>query len=82
MKVLHINHKEVVRLLPMDQCIEVMAEVLETFSAGDVVMPLRTIVWHPDKRGGLGVMPAYLGSPEVFGIKIVTVFPGNEGTAY
>ncbi|MCH7903795.1 MAG: ornithine cyclodeaminase family protein [Armatimonadetes bacterium] len=82
MKVLHINYKEVRRLLPMEQCIEEMSEVLKTFSDGDVVMPLRSIVWHPDKRGALGVMPAYLGNPELFGIKIVTVFPGNEGTDY
>jgi ornithine cyclodeaminase/alanine dehydrogenase-like protein (mu-crystallin family) len=37
----------------------------------------------PDKKGMLGMMPAYPGGkPPVFGIKVVSVFPGNHGTKF
>jgi ornithine cyclodeaminase len=69
----------------MEECIDVMAEVLASLSRGEAIQPLRTIVWTPEGRGGLGLMPGYLAGTEggpagVLGTKIVTVFPGNHGT--
>jgi ornithine cyclodeaminase len=46
------------------------------------VLPLRGKVRLPDGSGVLGLMPGYLGKPESFGLKIVTVMPGNHGTPY
>ncbi len=66
----------------MDECIEVMEQVLKTLAKGDAVQPLRNLMWLPDKQGIVGVMPAYTGAPEAAGVKIVTVFPGNHGTEY
>lgn len=77
-----IGHADVTRLLPMTECIEVMDGVLQTLARGDAVLPLRQIVWLPDRTGALGVMPAYLGHPRTAGAKIVSVFPGNSGTPY
>ena len=35
----------------------------------------------PDGRGVFGAMPAWVGQPAAtLGIKVITVFPGNEGT--
>ena len=34
----------------------------------------------PDGRGVLGAMPAWIGKPATLGIKVITVFPGNEGS--
>ena len=48
---------------------------------GDAVLPLRPMVWLPDRSGLLGLMPGYLGEPQSFGLKVVTVMPGNHGTA-
>lgn len=80
MEALVINQAEVRRLLPMDECIEVMQEALLTLAAGDGVQPLRMASWLPDRRGLIGVMPAYLGGKvSAPGVKIVTVFPGNHG---
>ena len=77
-----IGHREVAELLPMAACIEVMAETLGTLTRGDAVLPLRSVVAQPDRRGVLGLMPSYLGQPRAIGVKVVTVFPGNLGTPY
>jgi alanine dehydrogenase len=85
-----VNQGEVPALLPMRECMEVMARALESLSSGQAVMPLRSIMWLPEKVGALGMMPAYLpgGSvsgvtgPGVLGLKVITVFPGNAGTAF
>jgi ornithine cyclodeaminase len=77
-----ISHDEVERLLPMADCVDLMADTLATLARGDAVLPLRTMVWLPDRSGLLGLMPGYLGSPPRFGLKIVSIFPGNMGTGY
>jgi ornithine cyclodeaminase len=66
----------------MAECVDVMAEALRTLARGEAVLPLRTMVWLPDRRGLLGLMPAYLGSPAILGLKVVSVMPGNHGTEY
>ena len=77
-----LSQEDVQRLLTMDACIEVMARALETLSRGEAVLPLRSMVWMPDKTGLIGLMPAYLGNPAALGLKVVSVFSGNHGTEY
>jgi len=67
-------------LLPMAECIDVMAEALAALAAGDAVLPLRSMVWMPDRSGLLGLMPAYLGAPRSLGLKVITYLPGNHGS--
>ncbi len=66
----------------METCIELMAEALETLSRGDAVNPLRWGMRLPEGRGILGMMPGQVSSPPALGLKIVSIFPGNEGTPY
>jgi len=66
----------------MDDCIRLMRDALATFSRGDAVQPLRSLLRLPDGSGVLGLMPGYLGAPRSFGLKVVSVMPGNDGTAY
>ena len=82
MGVLILSQEEVQRLLTMEACIEVMASALMATSRGEAVLPLRTMVWKPDKTGLIGLMPAYLGDPASFGLKLVSIFPGNHGTEF
>ena len=82
MSVRVVSDSEVRTLLPVADCVEVMAEALATLARGDAVLPLRSMVWLPDRRGLLGMMPAYLGDPRAIGIKVVTVMPGNHGTEF
>ncbi len=76
-----LTQSEVRRLLPMDVCIELMADALASLGRGDAINPLRSGIRVPD-MGVLGMMPGYLGSPAALGLKVVAVFPGNHGTEF
>lgn len=80
LSVLIINRDEVSALLPMDACIDLMAEALAALARQDALVPLRTAMWLPERRGLLGMMPSYLATEKVMGIKVVSVMPGNHGT--
>ncbi len=82
MEVLIVNQSEVSQLLPMRECMEVMKEALGALARGNVILPLRPVMWLPEKVGALGMMPAYAGELQVMGLKVVSVFPGNHGTPY
>ncbi|MCA1818268.1 MAG: ornithine cyclodeaminase family protein [Acidobacteria bacterium] len=93
MKLLVLSHAEVERLLPMRECVEVMARALVSFSRGEVAQPLRTVLRPEGAAGLLGLMPAYKAGGSVggaaaggegagdggaaFGLKAICVFPGN-----
>ena len=82
MKILIVNGSEVRSLLPMDECIDVMSDALAALARGEAIVPLREIMWLPEKVGALGMMPSYIGSMNAVGLKVITVFPGNHGTKY
>lgn len=77
-----LTQKEVRRLLPMRDCMDVMDEVLRSLARGEGVNPLRSGMLLPAEKGILGMMPGISGSPEALGLKVVTVFPGNHGTEF
>jgi ornithine cyclodeaminase len=82
MKVLIANQDEVAALMPMEDCIEVMAEALKMAADGDVLLPLRTMMLLPDDESLLGLMPSYLGGIQSVGVKVIAAFPQNYGTEY
>jgi ornithine cyclodeaminase/alanine dehydrogenase-like protein (mu-crystallin family) len=77
-----LNAAAVRSLLPVDQCIELMRRAMSLVAAQQTVQPIRQALYHPDRRGLLSMMPGYTGDPEWLGIKVMTVFPGNFGTAF
>lgn len=82
MKTLILTYDEVYQLLPMHECVELMEQALKALSRGEAVLPLRSMVWLPDRSGLLGLMPGYLGEPQSFGLKVVSIMPGNHGGEY
>ncbi|HTO89189.1 MAG TPA: ornithine cyclodeaminase family protein [Thermoanaerobaculia bacterium] len=80
MKTLLVTQAEVPKLLPMNECIEVMASTMAELARGETILPLRSILWLPGRVGGLGLMPGALLPEQVLGLKAITFFPGNEGT--
>lgn len=77
-KVLVLSDHEVEALLPMAQCIEVMAEALAALARGEVHNPLRQAIRAPGAPGLLGLMPAYRGgATPYYALKEVCVFPEN-----
>ena len=77
-----VTHADVVRLLPMPRCIDLMEGVLRALANGEATLPLRTVIPLPANRGMFASMPAVLHQPDAIGIKVITVYPGNDGTAY
>jgi len=75
---LYINKEKLAILLPMNECIEVMEKTFRSLAKGEILQPLRNIMWLPDKKGLLGMMPGHAASLGVMGIKIITVFHSNR----
>ncbi|HJU91952.1 MAG TPA: ornithine cyclodeaminase family protein [Pyrinomonadaceae bacterium] len=78
MKILILDSRQIQQLLPVVDCIELMADALSALARDEVYQPLRTIVRPPNARGLLGLMPAYRsGERGAFGLKAICVFPEN-----
>lgn len=65
-------------LLPMAECIELMHRTMIAVSEGRVVLPLRSVLVMPGELGMMGNMPGYLGEPECFGVKLISLIPRNK----
>jgi len=82
-----LTQRDIVELLTMDDCIDVMAHALAGLARGDSLVPLRTMMRLPNQRDIFALMPAYVGAQghdpwdPAIGAKIISVFPGNHGTA-
>ncbi len=64
--------------LTMKDCIEAMDAMLRQFAAGDLYLPLRTVVRPPKSPGLMGLMTAHrAGDGPAFGLKAVAIFPEN-----
>jgi ornithine cyclodeaminase/alanine dehydrogenase-like protein (mu-crystallin family) len=74
-----LSHEDVKRLLPMDECIELMADALAELARGRSWQPLRFVVRPPQEQSLMGLMPAHRSSPQAaYGLKTVCIFPGNS----
>jgi ornithine cyclodeaminase/alanine dehydrogenase-like protein (mu-crystallin family) len=77
-ELLVLAHDDVSRLLPMEECIELMAEVLSDLSSGRAWQPLRFVVRPPEEESLMGLMPAHRSAPAAaYGLKAVCIFPSN-----
>jgi ornithine cyclodeaminase len=71
-----INRDEVARRLTYELCIPIVREAMIAFSKGETKQLLRSIIPLGDGRL-FGVMPGAMGGREVFGAKLISVFPEN-----
>ena len=73
-----LTQHEVERLLPMDECIEVMAEALAALARNEVHNPLRLVVRPPGEETLMGLMPAHRSQPDrLYALKTVCIMPRN-----
>jgi ornithine cyclodeaminase/alanine dehydrogenase-like protein (mu-crystallin family) len=75
----YFDEAAVSRVLRYEDLIPAMERALSDFSSGSVVQPVRGILPVESGHGFFGIMPAVHG--DVFGAKLVTLFPQNAGTA-
>ena len=71
-----IAERDIPELLSMSDCIEAIDACMREVSLRNVELPLR---WglQAGPSGVMGMMPGFLGKPECFGIKLVSLFPDN-----
>jgi alanine dehydrogenase len=79
-KLLALGGTDVRRLLPMDRCIDLMADILASLARGDALNPLRAGYRLPGGKGLIATMPGALGGGVAapFGAKLISVFPANR----
>jgi ornithine cyclodeaminase/alanine dehydrogenase-like protein (mu-crystallin family) len=74
-----LDEHEVRGLLPMADCIDVMAEALAALARDEVHNPLRPVVRPPGYPSLMGLMPAHRGGDvPLWSLKALTIFPGNS----
>jgi ornithine cyclodeaminase/alanine dehydrogenase-like protein (mu-crystallin family) len=79
MEVVVLSHAEVRQLLPIGECIELMAQALIDLTNGAVWQPLRTVMRPPEEASLMGMMAAHRSAPTAsYAIKVVCIFPGNR----
>jgi ornithine cyclodeaminase/alanine dehydrogenase-like protein (mu-crystallin family) len=77
-ELLVLSHADVRRLLPMDECIELMSNVLADLARGRVWQPLRFVIRPPEQTSLMGLMPAHRSAPQsAYALKAICVFPEN-----
>jgi ornithine cyclodeaminase len=76
--VLVLDAPTVRRLLPMDRCIDVMADALAGLARGEATNPLRSIAELPYQQAWLALMPGAQALPGAFGVKVISLFPNNR----
>ena len=77
-ELLVLSHDDVRRLLPMDECIELMDSVLSDLARGRVWQPLRFVIRPPEEPTLMGLMPAHRSEPQpAYGLKAICIFPEN-----
>src|ERR671925_679724 len=76
-----LSRSEVEELLDLDELIEALAEAMADLSAGRASVPHRVGARVDDRDGLLAAMPGYTPSAGALATKLVTLLPGNAGTA-
>lgn len=76
-----LNRSQVEDLLDLDELIDALAPAMADLSAGRAYAPDRVGSPVPEHGGLLAAMPGYVPSTGSLVTKLVTLFPGNAGSA-
>lgn len=77
--VMYLDEEGVRALLRWEELITTMETALAAFSSGRVLQPVRNMMTIEEGKRYLGIMPAV--SEDAMGIKLVSFYPANAGTA-
>jgi ornithine cyclodeaminase/alanine dehydrogenase-like protein (mu-crystallin family) len=79
MSVLIVPEHDVRRLLPMDECIDAMDEILRALARGELHQPLRFVTRPPGAGSLMGFMPAHRsGEGSTWSLKEIVIAPDNS----
>ncbi|MEO0100237.1 MAG: alanine dehydrogenase [candidate division WOR-3 bacterium] len=77
MKVLFISRKEVYELLDMEATLQATETAFREKGLGNVQMPPKMYLFYEKYAGDLRVMPSYITSLDISGVKVVNVHTEN-----
>lgn len=77
MPIIVLDRHAVETLLPMAECIDAVAHGMARTARSGTRQPPRSRLDLPKQGNLLSMMPGWIDEPEAFGIKVVSVFPGN-----
>ncbi len=84
MRVLILNHRDVLAALSPVACAGAMTAVLTERARGETHMPLRSVMVPPGADGFMGLMPCWRGPRQgnaaAFALKAVCIMPGNPAS--
>jgi ornithine cyclodeaminase/alanine dehydrogenase-like protein (mu-crystallin family) len=75
MKIRLLSQQDIRQTLTMGQAIELMKEAFLALTQGTIQVPVRTNI--SNAAGSMLYKPALMPSSKIFGLKVVSVFPGN-----
>jgi alanine dehydrogenase len=76
-----LTRRDVEALLDLDALIDALAAAMADLSAGRASVPDRIAALVPGREAFLAAMPGFVPSAGVLMAKLVSLFPGNAGTA-
>ena len=79
--VLFLSSAETESLLDPDALRQALASAMADLSAGRASMPQRIAAFVKERGGFVAAMPAYLPATGTVAAKLVSLYPGNAGTA-
>ncbi len=74
----HFTASDIRTKISMSSAISLMKDAFRQLSEGKAAVPVRTVIDTDDKSGRTLFMPSYASSFRLFGLKMVSVFPGNS----
>ena len=77
-----VNQQNVRRTFGMPAAIDVMRHALIALDRSEALQPLRSSFSLPVEGAMCWLMPAYAGSPASLGVKVLTAYSGNAGSAH
>ncbi len=77
-----LSAAETKSLLDPDALRQVLASAMADLSAGRASMPPRIAAYVRERGGFVAAMPAYLPATGTVAAKLVSLYPGNAGTAF
>lgn len=75
---LYLNKEAMEGLCTMAQAIDLCGQAARAHAQGKALVPLRTNLDLPQQGGQTLFMPGFLGGVDALGVKIVSVYPGNN----
>ena len=73
-----LSRSDVIKVLDMQETMDILEVAFADLSKGKAIMPLRTPISAPEYNGLALFMPAYLKGMGALGAKVVTVYKDNQ----